>query len=157
MEFIKTITHWYAARIMDWSMHISTRPFTRSKANVISLGLSKVIGHMQEINILAHCMSHCVLVMHTTCVTCFCALICWYLEQKDRQSNIFFLGISLIFLVSVKHSLKCIQLCLPTLPCSVIDYHVNQVKVSQRKCHIFKMPFPQSKGTAHKKIRNKRM
>ena len=37
---------------------------------------------MQKINILALCLLHWVHILHARYVTCFCALVCWYLEHK---------------------------------------------------------------------------
>ena len=46
------------------------------------------IGHMQHITILAWCMLNWVYILHTRYVTCFCAVMLWYLEHKNRQLNI---------------------------------------------------------------------
>ena len=42
------------------------------------------IGHIQDINILALCLLHWVHILHTRYGTCSCALMHWYLEDKNR-------------------------------------------------------------------------
>ena len=48
---------------------------------------SKICHICRRYNILAHCLLHWVHILHIKHVICLSALVCWYVEDKNKQSN----------------------------------------------------------------------